>query len=174
MKHQAAITPDIGPPERAQHQTRYLDRISEIDPDTKKQTVKTVLRSADLPMRLFKNGSINESELEAARRVTDDGYIAGLVGVKCMSFELTAAGTGEKSDRVYDAKERIWGDMEALGSGQSVAAQVYYWVMVQGAEFEDLPQRLGRTLCKRGVKGVLVSALGIVARNRGLLRKKGG
>lgn len=138
--------------------------------------VHAVKRSGYVHQRLHDLGRIDDEMFDAAERFRKDFERAGLEG-HFATVDLNrsrAAGMGEMSDAVVEARQRVQGAMSALGqrkNGKSLSKSCVWYVVGCGNTFEQWSVRCrnnGENMSDLKASGILVSALERLAFHYGM------
>jgi hypothetical protein len=148
---------------------RQFEEVRETDPDGR---IIVHHRTVDTLGQLLKAGMIDDAMHEAARDFQAKFILAQLDPLRALPV-LRVAGTGrepELDERQLDTRRRVHRALEALGGISSPAGSCVWHVVGLQRSIRDWALRQGwrgRSLDQKEAKGILIAALGMLARHFG-------
>lgn len=126
-------------------------------------------RTADLLGLLEANGTVTPAMRDAGRLFHADFRAAALDPLRAAPLVRIPGGTGPtETERVVGAKRKVMAALEALGGVDSAAGSCAWHVLGCGASIREWAARRGwngRPVGHAQAQGVLVAALGVLARH---------
>ena len=151
-----------------------LEPIYEADPDGRPVVHHRVVDTID---RMMRNGNITREMRDAARDFAATFTIARFDPVVCMSLDRLpdSSNPADLSDAQVDARRRVGDALDALGGlGSPAGGCVWHVVGMQRSirEWSMRQGRGGKPIGERQAHGILVAALGMLARHYGYSARK--
>jgi Domain of unknown function (DUF6456) len=151
-----------------------LEPIYEADPDGRPVVHHRVVDSIG---RTLRAGNITREMYDAARDFAATFTIARFDPVVCMSLDRLPGSSNhaELTDAQVDARLRVGGAMDALGGLGSPAGGCVWHVVGLQRSIREWAMRLGwggRRIGEKQAHGILVAALGMLARHYGYSARK--
>ena len=132
---------------------------------------RTVLRhrTVDSLGKMLRSGAITEAMHDAARAFQRDFQLAGLDPIRARSLMLPVCrgGAPELTESQLDARRRVYKAMQALGGISSPGGSCLWQVLGCGCSVRDWALRqgwAGRRMRQEQAAGILIAALGVLAR----------
>jgi hypothetical protein len=160
-----------GPDFRAQH--LHLRKVRELDPDGEEVTHH---RTVDTLGLMLQAGNISQAMHDAAREFHKTFTFACLDRLGTIDLERSVrdAGTGmlhaDLTDAQVGARERVARALDALGGHGSPAASCVWYVVGLECSIREWALRQGwggRPVRQESAQGILVAALGVLAKHYG-------
>jgi hypothetical protein len=146
---------------------RELEEVREKDPDGR---VVRRHRTVDSLGTMLRSGAITETMHDAARAFQRDFQFAGLDPIRARPLMLPAGGGGtpELTESQLDARRRVHKALEGLGGIGSPGGSCLWHVLGCGCSIREWAIRRGwsgRPVRQELARGILVAALGMLARH---------
>jgi uncharacterized protein DUF6456 len=153
-----------------------LEPIYEADPDGRPVVHHRVV---DTLGRMLRNGSITREMHDAARDFAATFTIARFDPVVCISLDRLpgSSNPADLTDAQVDARRRIGEAIDALGGLGSPAGGCVWHVVGMQRSIREWSMRQGwggRPIAEKQAHGILVAALGMLARHYGYSARKLG
>ena len=148
---------------------RQLEEIREADPDGR---IVVHHRTVDTLGQLLRNGIIDQAMHDAARDFQANFILASLDPLRALPV-LRVPGTGhepEINERQLEARRGVHRALEALGGVSSPAGSCVWHVVGLQRSLREWALRQGwrgRSVDQKEAKGILIAALGMLARHYG-------
>jgi hypothetical protein len=157
---------------RAQRPDRELEEVCETDPDGR---IVLRHRTVDSLGKLLRSGAITDAMHAAGRAFQRDFQFAGLDPIRARRIMLPAGGCGapELTESQLDARRRVHKALEALGGIGGPGGSCLWHVLGCGCSVREWALRrswTGRPVRQEQARGVLIAALGVLARHFGYKR----
>jgi len=165
-RHPSDADPPLHEPTewRLQH-GRFGPPVREADPDTGLTVVHR--RAIDTLGQMLSNGTITPEMHDAGQAFRSAFRLAALDPLRARSMVWVPATTGERlTDRQLAARQRVARAMDALGGADSPAGSCVWHVVGCELSMREWAARHG--LHHVAASGVLIAALGMLARHYGL------
>ncbi|MFZ1414150.1 MAG: DUF6456 domain-containing protein [Defluviicoccus sp.] len=132
-------------------------------------------RTVDTLGIMLRAGTISQGMHDAARDFQAQFTIAGFDVVRCMSLVRVpgGGGPGDFTDAQVDARRRLGKAIDALGGLGSPAGSCVWHVVGLQRSIREWSMRQGwggRPIGEKPAQGVLIAALGVLARHYGYAR----
>ena len=152
-----------------------LEAVYEADPDGRPVVHH---RTVDTLGIMLRAGTITKAMHDAARDFQAQFTIARFDVVRCMSLVRVpgSSGPGDLTDAQVDARRRIGKALDALGGLGSPAGSCVWHVVGLQRSIREWAMRQGwggRPIGEKPAQGVLIAALGVLARHYGYARSSG-
>jgi Domain of unknown function (DUF6456) len=153
----------------ARFRGRELEEVRELDPDGK---IVVHHRLVDSFARFLKSGTINEAMHDAACDFRSSFTIAQLDPLRALPI-LRVPGTGREpqlNERQLHARRRVQEALDALGGIASPAGSAVWHIVGLQLSIREWSMRQGwsgRPVEQKEAKGMLVAALGMLAKHYG-------
>jgi hypothetical protein len=157
------------PQQPARRHGRDFDEVLEKDPDGR---IVLHHRIVDTLGKMLRAGTIDQAMHDAARDFQAAFVIANLDPLRALPM-LRVPGTGREqdpSDRQLHARRRVHAAIEALGGISSPAGSCVWHVIGLQRSVREWAIRQGwggRSVDQKEAKGILIAALGMLARHYG-------